>query len=54
MEIPKLEHDKTYKYIRINQSNSINYTINKEKKKEKLFYREIRAILRVELNARIK
>ena len=34
MEIGKLEHNKIYKYLGIDEVNGINQTINKAKKKK--------------------
>ena len=31
MEITELEHNKTYKYLRINDANGKNHILNKEK-----------------------
>ena len=52
-EITELEHNKTYEYLGIDQSNGINYTMNKEKIRKE-FYRRIRAIIIRKLNAKIK
>ena len=43
-EMTDSEHNTIYKYLRINEANGINHTINKEKIRKE-FYRKIRAIL---------
>ena len=52
MEITKLEHNKTYKYLGI-ITNGINYTINKERIREE-HYSRITRITRTELNIKNK
>ena len=47
MKITELKHNKTNKYLGINETNGINHTINKEKISKEFFGR-IRAILRTE------
>ena len=49
----KLEHNKTYEYLGTNKKNDMNHAINKEKVRKR-FYCRIRAILKIELNAKIK
>ena len=53
MEITELEHNKTYKYLGINEANDINHTINKEKIRKE-FYRWIKATSRTVLNVKNK
>ena len=52
-EITKLKQNKSNKYQEINETNRINFIINKEKIRIE-FYRRIKAILKKELNAKNK
>ena len=39
MGIKELEHNKTYKYLEIDEANGSNHAINKEKEKKRILYK---------------